>query len=135
MMNEPIPQASATRTRARTQAWDETRRPIPQSLPPAPEKRHAVERLDCYRLALELAAFAPTLVPRGHASLKDQLERVTTSCILNLAEGWGRFQSRAKSHFYAIAHGSALESAAVVDLLRARELADDDECVRVQDLA
>jgi four helix bundle protein len=54
---------------------------------------------------------------------------------LNLAEGWGRYQPREKSHFYAIAHGSILESAAIVDLLRARGLAGDDECIRARYLA
>jgi four helix bundle protein len=135
MMHQPIRQAPATRPRARTQAWEDTRHPQRQLLPPAPVKRFPVDRLDCYRLAIELAALAATQVPRGHASLKDQLERATTSGVLNLAEGWGRYQPREKSHFYTIAHGSILESAAIVDLLRARGLAGDDECVRARDLA
>jgi four helix bundle protein len=135
MMNPPIPQAPASRARARTPAWDDTRRPKRRLRPPAPEKRSSVERLDCYRLALKLAALAPTLVPRGHASLKDQLERATTSVVLNLAEGFGRWQPREKSHFYTIARGSVLESAAVIDLLRVRVLANDSDCDRAQDLA
>jgi four helix bundle protein len=128
-------QAPAILTRSRTQAWNDTRHPRQRSLQPAPERRSAVERLDCYRLALELAALAATLVPRGHALLKDQLERASTSCVLNLAEGWGHWQPREKSHFYTIARGSVLESAAVIDLLRVRGLSDATECARVRDLA
>jgi four helix bundle protein len=135
MMNQPIPQAPATHPRARTQAREDNRHPTKKSLPPMSEKRSTLERLDCYRFALELAALAATLVPRGHASLKDQLERATTSGVLNLAEGWGRFQPREKSHFYTIARGSIMESAAVIDLLRARRLAGEDECVRARNMA
>jgi four helix bundle protein len=84
--------------------------------------------LDCYRLAVELASIAPALVPRGHAALRDQLERASSSALLNLAEGFGRWQARSKAHFYEIARGSLLESMAVIDLLQARGLAEAVEC-------
>jgi four helix bundle protein len=108
------------------------RHPKPLSFQSAPGKHNALERLDCYRLALELSAVASTLVPRGHASLRDQLERATSSSLLNLAEGWGGWQPREKAHHYTIARGGALESAAIIDLLRARQLANDDDCVRAR---
>jgi four helix bundle protein len=94
-----------------------------------------VETLECYHLSLVLAAEAVALVPRGHAGLRDQIERATASVPLNAAEGWGRWQPREKSHHYAIARGSALETAAAVDLLAARGLAPSDECQRVSGLA
>jgi hypothetical protein len=45
-----------------------------------------VERLEGYRLTLQLAAVAPALVPRGHASLRDQIDRASASVVLTLAE-------------------------------------------------
>jgi four helix bundle protein len=92
------------------------------------------QSFDCYRLALEFAALAASLVPRGHASLRDQLERASTSALLNLAEGYGRFQPREKAHFYTIARGSVLESGAAIDLLRARGLANGADCERAREL-
>jgi four helix bundle protein len=95
----------------------------------------AVERLDCYRLAIELSRLATTLVPRGHAALRDQLERASASVALNLSEGWGRWQPREKAHFYQIALGSTLESVAVIDLLLARGLASESACAFAKGIA
>ena len=58
-----------------------------------------LERFDRYRLAVQFAALAASLVPRGHAALRDQLERASTSVVLNTAEGYGRWQAREKAHF------------------------------------
>jgi four helix bundle protein len=91
-----------------------------------------LESFDCYRLALELATIAAELVPRGHAALKDQIERATTSTVLNISEGWGYWQARQKAHFYTIARGSVLESGAAIDLLRARGLANAADCDRAR---
>jgi len=96
-----------------------------------PGSRSTVDRLDCYRLALVVAAEAPALVPRGHASLRDQIDRASASVCLNTAEGVGRWQPREKAHFYAIARGSALEAAAAVDILSARRLASSQDCAHV----
>jgi four helix bundle protein len=93
-----------------------------------------LEGFDCYRLAIEFAAVAVTLVPRGHAVLKDQIERASTSVILNISEGWGYWQARQKAQFYTIARGSVLESGAVIDLLRVRGLASDADCDRAREL-
>ena len=57
-------------------------------------------------------------VPRGHGDLVDQLRRAALSVPLNLAEGSGKF-SRDAVRFYAIARGSPLECAAVLDALEA----------------
>jgi four helix bundle protein len=94
----------------------------------------SIEKVDCYRLAIEFAAAAATLVPRGHASLRDQLERASTSVALNLSEGWGRWRAREKAQFYAIARGSLLESMAAIDLIQARGLAGEAECGRAREL-
>ena len=45
--------------------------------------------------------------------------------MLNIAEGAGRSQKGEKRHFYGIARGSAMECAAVCDILRQCELVDE----------
>ena len=79
----------------------------------------AVDRLDVYRAALDFAALA-SRVRVTPASLRDQIERASASIVLNLAEGVGRTSAPDQAHFFAIARGSALECAAVLDLLHAR---------------
>jgi len=78
----------------------------------------AAERLDVYRVALEFLSFAIVL-GRGRiaAALRDQLERASSSIVLNVAEGAGRVSGRDKAHFYVIARGSATECAAILDVL------------------
>lgn len=77
------------------------------------------ERLDVYRVALELHVAALACLPKkGATSLRDQLERASTSVILNIAEGAGRTSRSDKRRFYEIAKGSATECAAILDVLR-----------------
>jgi four helix bundle protein len=79
------------------------------------------QRFDCYRVALEFQALVPRLFPRrGYSALRDQLDRASASILLNIAEGFGRFSRADKAQFYLIARGSAMESAAVLDVLLAR---------------
>jgi four helix bundle protein len=79
------------------------------------------ERLDVYRAALEFVPLALSLVPRqGERVMLDQLERASQSIVLNIAEGAGRHARGEKRRFYEIAKGSALECAAILDVLRVR---------------
>ncbi len=94
----------------------------------APEPMLDPERLDCYRVALELTALAQRLVPRGHRELRDQLTRASLSVPLNVAEGCGRRGRGEKARFYAIARGSAMECAAIVDVVRSLGLAPVADC-------
>lgn len=57
------------------------------------------------------------LIPRGNRELVDQLKRAGISLVLNIAEGAGKSTSSDKKRFYAIARGSALECAAILDLI------------------
>jgi four helix bundle protein len=84
------------------------------------------EKLDVYRIALEFHSIAGHLVPkRGYAEPRDQLDRASTSIVLNIAEGCGRRSPADKGRFYAMARGSATECAPILDLLGARGLVDD----------
>jgi hypothetical protein len=81
-------------------------------------KGKGVQQLTCYQFALTLTAQATALVPRGHAALRDQIERATASVPLNTA----------------IARGSLLESGAAIDLIQARGLATAAECEQARAL-
>jgi four helix bundle protein len=67
------------------------------------------ERLDVYQVAIEFRrALKNEVLPHCSADLRDQLERASSSIVLNIAEGAGRWQ--AKKRFFEIARGSACES-------------------------
>ena len=87
------------------------------------EPRLSPERLDCYRVALEFNVLASRLIPRGHRDMRDQIVRAALSISASLAEGCGRRAQADKAHFYAIARGSAMECAAIVDIIRSLGLA------------
>jgi four helix bundle protein len=87
------------------------------------EPQLSPERLDCYRVALEFNILAARLVPRGHRDIRDQLTRAALSISANLAEGCGRRAPADKAHFYAIARGSAMVCAAIIDVIRSLGLA------------
>ena len=81
------------------------------------------QKLDVYRLAVEFLRAAMPLserMPRDYASLGDHLRRAALSISLNIAEGSGKFNRDAK-RFYAVARGSALECAAIIDVLKLME--------------
>ena len=92
----------------------------------APAIQLDVERLDVYAVAREFDALAARLLPRrGQAALRDQLARASSSIMLNIAEGAGRFAGADKAHFYLIARGSTMECAAVLDVMLGRGLLTD----------
>jgi four helix bundle protein len=81
------------------------------------------ERLEVYRVAREFDVFAQRILPRrGCASLRDQLQPASSSTVLNIAEGCGRYARPEKAHFYVIARGSAMECVAVLDVAIGRGL-------------
>lgn len=80
------------------------------------------EKLDVYQASLEFITWTvPTLskLPGG-ASVRNQLDRASTSVPLNIAEGNGKFTSPDRCRFFDIARGSALESAACLDVMVAK---------------
>ena len=61
-----------------------TAAPATSAAPERPLLDH--ERLDCYAVALELAAMVPGLTKTARPSLRDQLERAAASVALTLAD-------------------------------------------------
>jgi four helix bundle protein len=96
------------------------------------------ERLDVYQCALTFAALSFRIlqrVPRGHSALVDQLRRATLSIPLNIAEGSGKPSGKERANYHAIARGSAMECAAIIDLLRMQELVQPELAVDAKALA
>ena len=78
------------------------------------------EKLDVYRLAVEYVAdsFGIAKELSGlHRHSRDQWLRAAQSIPLNIAEGNGKRSLKDRSRFFDIARGSALECAAVQDVL------------------
>lgn len=61
-------------------------------------------------------------MPKGEAHLGDQLARASSSIVLNIAEGAGKFAPADKRRYYRSASGSAYECSAIIDLLELARL-------------
>jgi four helix bundle protein len=87
------------------------------------------QKLDVYRCSIEFVTIAMEIggsIPRGYADLRDQLRRAALSVPLNIAEGAGRSSEADAARHFAIARGSAMDCAAVLDVARVvGGLADD----------
>jgi four helix bundle protein len=83
-----------------------------------------------------LASRLAERVPRGYSALADQLRRAALSVPLNIAEGSGKgtIEDREARRFYAIARGSALECAAIIDALAALRSVPGEEISRANEL-
>lgn len=80
------------------------------------------EKLDVYTESLAFVAWLEPLLqklPKATA-VRDQLDRASTSIVLNLAEGNGKFTAPDRCRFFDISRGSALECAAALDILVAQ---------------
>ena len=77
------------------------------------------EQLDVYRADIEYVGWAFSLGERlkGHRVAKEQLLRASQSVPLNIAEGNGKSTEAERRRFFEIARGSALECAAIQDVL------------------
>ena len=95
------------------------------------------QKLDVYQRSIEFLVLAHRVrgrLPKGHAELADQLRRSAQSIPQNIAEGCGRTTRADKAKYYAIARGSAMESAAHLDVMRVDELIDTEHYVRGTEL-
>ena len=90
------------------------------------------EKLTVYKRALEFAGWSQDLIDSltKKTSTRDQLARAGDSIALNIAEGNGKFSQKDRARFFQIAHGSALECAACLDILVARRCCADDAIVK-----
>lgn len=87
------------------------------------------QKLDVYQCSIEFLAFSRRVLqrlPRGHSDLIDQLRRSAQSIPQNIAEGAGKNARADKARYYSIAGGSAMESAAHLDVMRVDELIEQE---------
>lgn len=63
-----------------------------------------------FALLRDVYKIARTFPPEEKFALSDDLRRSANSCVHNIAEGYGRFQTRDKTRFYKISRGSAYEA-------------------------
>jgi four helix bundle protein len=84
------------------------------------------ERLDVYKAAVEFRGLSARLLPsRGHAELRDQIDRASISVVANIAEGAGKTAKADKRRFYETARGSASELGALLEMARKTKAASD----------
>ncbi|SUS08049.1 S23 ribosomal protein [uncultured Defluviicoccus sp.] len=97
----------------------------------APQSDH--EKLRAYQDALKFAAWVESIIERLPHKLaardQDQLDRASTSIVLNIAEGNGKRSHPDRCRYFDISRGSALESAACLDVLVARKKLDEADIV------
>ena len=81
------------------------------------------EKLRAYQEALKFAAWVEPIIEKLPHKLaaRDQLDRASTSIVLNIAEGNGKRSHPDRCRYFDISRGSALESAACLDVLVARQ--------------
>ena len=80
------------------------------------------EKLQVYQRSLAFIVWAEPLLDHlpKTLSVRDQLDRASTSVPLNIAEGNGKFTSADRCRFFDNARGSALECSACLDVLVAK---------------
>jgi len=77
------------------------------------------EKLEVYQASMAFLVWLEPILqelPKTIA-VRDQLDRASTSVLLNLAEGNGKFTPADRCRFFDIVRGSALECAAALDVL------------------
>ncbi len=84
------------------------------------------QRLVVYQHSIDFVAWSHNLLHGIDAagSTRTQLERASTSIPLNIAEGNVKSSPRDRRRYWEIALGSAVECAAILDVLVARRLQD-----------
>jgi four helix bundle protein len=89
------------------------------------------EKLNAYQAAIKFITWLQIImegVPKRYA-VYNQLDRSSTSIALNIAEGNGKYSQPDRCRFFDIARGSALESAAALDILVAKKILTEDKIV------
>ena len=76
------------------------------------------EDLDVYQVALNLITWLDSKLTKSacSADLRSKLDKSTTSIVLNIAEGNGRFTGADQSNFYETAYKATILSASLLDL-------------------
>ena len=95
------------------------------------------EKLDVYKISLQYVKWVYDIEERltgKHRHAKDQLLRASQSIPLNIAEGNGKSSDKDRSRFFEIARGSALECAAIQDVLEIGKVLSFEENKNVKQM-
>ncbi len=89
----------------------------------------AHEKLIAYQRSITFVAWAGEFLEQtqGKISVREQLDRASTSIPLKIAEGNGKFSTKDRARFLQMALGSALECAACLDVFVARKVAGGEQ--------
>lgn len=87
------------------------------------------EKLRVYQKALEFVAWLTELLSKLNKrySVVDQLDRASTSIVLNIPEGNGKYTAKDRCKYFDISRGSALECAGGLDVLVMKKLLTKEE--------
>ena len=87
------------------------------------------ENLRIYTEAIKFVSWVNIFLDRipKRFAIYNQLDRASTSIVLNIAEGNGKFTSPDRCRHFDIARGSSLECAACLDIAISKELATIEE--------
>jgi four helix bundle protein len=87
------------------------------------------EKLRAYQEALRFVAWADPIIEKLNSKLsaRDQLDRASTSTVLNIAEGNGKRSHPDRCRYLDIARGSVVECAACLDVLAIKNRITKDE--------
>jgi four helix bundle protein len=87
------------------------------------------EKLVAYQRGIQFVAWSSQLLETLSTKLavSDQLDRASTSVPLNIAEGNGKYTGPDRCRYFDTARGSALECAACLDVLVAKEKCTVDQ--------
>ena len=93
------------------------------------------EKLEVYKASLAFISWLEPTLQRLPKSLSavDQLDRASTSVPLNIAEGNGKSTAPDRCRYFDNARGSALESAAALDVLVAKGRGSAEEMLPGKD--
>jgi four helix bundle protein len=95
------------------------------------------EKLDVYQSSIRLLSLAVEIIdalPRGHATVADQLRRAAMSIPLNIAEGSGKRSDADRRRFRQMARGSAYECGALLDVLQASRAVGPEAHARAKEM-
>lgn len=94
------------------------------------------EKLRAYQESLRFAAWVEPIIEKlpSRLAAKDQLDRASTSIVLNIAEGNGKRSHPDRCRYFDIARGSTLECAGCLDVLVTRKKLAETEIVEGKDI-
>jgi four helix bundle protein len=87
---------------------------------------------NCLKTAGEINRLCSSIKGAEYLYLKDQIRRASTSIVLNIAEGSGKWGKKDKVNFYRISRGSAYECMAGLDLLDVFNIIDSENISRLK---